>query len=552
MRTRLLVTTLLLLLSMRPASAGTHTVRVNADGTFTPAVVNIASGDTVEWQFTGASDSIIPITWDGRSPNQCSAIRPWSSSDPNEFTGPMPEAASGIYTISPLETGYVVEPLKSTCPDGLPPRVTAGSEMLCRGTVAQATMDATWRDPDLAGVFIRLLWNDVQLAPGTADSSFDFTVLDREIDKAVKNGKVYSIGIKAGSDGTPAWLFTNGVTRLGLQDSGTGDEGGETCGPKMNLGNPTEIAYRNHYFDLLRKIASHIRSRADWYRALAYVKPSGANLFSHENRLPKRCLAGCVCNTEVFAQNGYRPSGLYAFYQEQLNVLAAEFPGKTMSYALIQDGFPKVSDSGAYEKSDGSSSGGPLPGGTEQTQKILDNGQAAQGLRFAVQHNGLGPKRADGCLSDVRAQGCPNRWVLEEGLQGQVTGWQTDNDIENAAATDSTLLNALVNSRAVFVELYEEKYWEAVRQPNRVIDPAGSGRTMAQWAAEFHSRRRALFPSIADPFPLTHRHTFVRTQASGDQTFHYVHGSKCSSAGTIVIRGTTPPPAPGRRRSVRH
>ena len=92
--------------------------------------------------------------------------------------------------------------------------------MLCRGGSVGATMDATWQDPSLTGVFIRLLWKDVQTAPGTADANFNFTVLDRELNKAVKNGKVYSLAIKAGDDGTPSWLFTNGVTPLALQDSG--------------------------------------------------------------------------------------------------------------------------------------------------------------------------------------------------------------------------------------------------------------------------------------------------------------------------------------------
>ena len=61
----------------------------------------------------------------------------------------------------------------------------------------------------------------MQIGPGTADASFDFTILDREVGKAVKNGKLYSLAIKAGDDGTPAWLFTNGVTALTLQDSGS-------------------------------------------------------------------------------------------------------------------------------------------------------------------------------------------------------------------------------------------------------------------------------------------------------------------------------------------
>ncbi|HXG57646.1 MAG TPA: hypothetical protein VNL91_01325 [Thermoanaerobaculia bacterium] len=528
-------------------------MRVNADGSFSPATLQIRQGDTIEWLLSSPADSVIPINWDGSSSAYCTSVRPYSSGDPAEFTGPMIQAPSGIYVISPLELGYVIEPAKSKCASGLTPKTTVGAEMLCRGGLKGATMDATWQDPALDGVFIRLLWKDVQIAPGTTDASFDFTVLDREIARAVANGKFYSIGIKAGDDGTPSWLFTNGVTALQLQDSGSdGNEPG--CGARMTLGSPTQAAYQNHYFDMLRKVAARIRSRADWYRALAYVKPSGANLFTHENRLPKRCETGCVCNSQIFAQNGYRPSGLYAFYQQQTNLMAAEFPGKTMSYMLIQDGFPRINEAGDYERSDGTSSGGSLPGGTEQTQTILNNGQAAHGIRFAVQHNGLKGKRTDGCLGNVNAPGCPNRWVLQEGLEGQVTGWQTSNESEvgDPAAVDSTLLNALANSQGIFVELYEERFWESVRQPSGVISPApaGSGRTMAQWSAEFHNRRRTLFPSLGDPRPTVHRFTFTTTG-----TFHYIHGSRCgvgnATPGTIVVQPATTT-TPARRRAAGH
>lgn len=533
-------------------AATTHTVKVNTDGSFSPAVLTIASGDTVQWTLNGAGDSIIPVNWDGVSSSFCSP-KAYSATDPNDLTGPMPQAPSGIYSLGPLGLGYVVETAASACKSGFAPRVTAGGQMLCRGGAYGATSDSTWQDPALTGVFIRLLWKDVQTAPGTADSSFNFTVLDGEMNKAVKNGKLFSLAIKAGDDGTPQWLFTNGVTALDLQDGGSDSET-VGCGVKMTLGSPTDIAYQNHYFDLLRKVAAHIRSRADWYRALGYIKPSGANLFSHENRLPKRCDPGCICNTQLFAQRGYRPSGLYAFYQAQLALLAAEFPGKTMSYALIQDGFPQINDAGDYERSDGTSSGGALPGVTEQTQVILNTGQAVWHQLFAVQHNGLNQKRTDNCLNDINAPGCPNKWVLQEGKEGQVTGFQTSNEekVATAADADSALRNAWDNSQAVFVELYEERFFEAVRQPNGIIDPAGSGKTMAQWVTDFNTRRRTLFPALPDPFPVTYSHTFT----GGAQTLYYVHGAKCgignARPGTIIVTTSGTPPAPAKRRPVRH
>src|SRR3954452_217014 len=276
-------------------AATTHVVNVNADGSFSPPVVTIASGDSVQWTFSSPADSIVSINWDGTSAGYCSAVNPYSADD---FTGPMPVAPGGVFTISPVTVGFVAQPAAATCAGGQSPKATAAGQMLCRGgpTTYAATMDATWQDPTLTGVFIRLLWSDIEPSLNT----YDFTIVDREVAKAVKNGKVYSLGIKAGDDGTPSWLFTNGVTPLQLPDSGS-DGNEPSCGSRMTLGNPTELAYQNRYFDLLRAVAAHLRSRADWYRALAYIKPSGANLFTHENRLPKRCESNCICNAGIGA-----------------------------------------------------------------------------------------------------------------------------------------------------------------------------------------------------------------------------------------------------------
>src|SRR4051794_10855051 len=157
--------------------AATVTVKVNSDGSFSPSIVTIASGDTVEWTLNGPGDSIIPVNWDGVSSGVCSAVKAYSATDPNDVTGPMPLGVSGIFSLSPIDGGLTVVPLSSTCAGGGPPAAVAGSQMLCRGGLSGATLDATWQDPNLTGVFIPLLWKDVQIAPGTADSGFDFTAI---------------------------------------------------------------------------------------------------------------------------------------------------------------------------------------------------------------------------------------------------------------------------------------------------------------------------------------------------------------------------------------
>ena len=537
-----------------------HQVTVNPDGSFYPSWTYINSGDTVEWHFSDRSDTIIPVIWNGPGADLCSAYHHYNEDNPNEFTGPMPRAASGIFTLSPDGPGYVMESRddpNASCNERQSAMIAA-DQMLCATGPEYATMDWTWQQPDITGVFIRLRWNEVHLGPGL----FDWTVLDEQIDKAVQNGKLYSLSFKGGAHGTPEWIFDAAVTGAGNEAIRV-EVRNDNCGQLMAVGSPADPNYRSWYLQLLSEAAQHIKDRNAWFRALAYIKPSGANLFSHENRLANSCDCGCdICNPERWATVGnYTPSQLLSFYQEQTALLAQALPGKDMSYMLIQAGFPLVNDNGEYETCPPTPTAQPLPKGTEQTENVLKQGAAQQGLHFVVQHNGLGPRPQDRdpplapCPNEGvhpaaepfsnAGTGCPNKWVLQAGVQGQVTGFQTNNleEINTAQALESTLQNAWDNSDAVFVEIYESLFWKVIIEGGP-LDPTKSNQTLAQWTELFHQRRRDdwISKGLDDPFPSVYRKTFQRTAAGrGNQLLHYINGSKCSANdtpryGVIAIR----------------
>ena len=176
-----------------------------------------------------------------------------------------------------------------------------------------------------------------------------------------------------------------------------------------------------------------------------------------------------------------------------------------------------------------------------RAEQIIAQGKREHGLRFIVQHNGLGPKPQDRgqpglakCPNEglhparrpfgPSGSGCPNPWVLRAGADGQITAFQTNNQkkVRNPADLDSTLRNAWDNSDGIFVEIYEERLWE-VQQ----LGPTGA--TLAAWTERFHERRRAM-QHRPDPFPLSHSHTFKHTAKQGAQQLFYVHGTKCHQA----------------------
>jgi hypothetical protein len=552
------------------ASAAIHVITENADGTFSPTWTHAADGDFIVWNLSSRTDAIVPVTWSGSWPAPCSTPKPWSASDPNNFAGPLPRAETGVFTLSPVPTsqnpgaiGLVSQP--TACPAGT--EVAHQTDYLCGTGEPYATAPTTWSDPAIDGVFIRLLWNHIEptdCTSGGDPACWSWADLDRELDAAVANGKTYSIAVKAGDDGTPDWLFTTnpddsprltangGVRRLHLEDSG---EDTAACGARMDLGDPTQTdfvivlpgfllitrPYRFQYFDMLTALAAHLQTRSDWYRALAAVKPSGANLQSHENRLPKRCdtSAGCLCNTEVLAANGYTPQGLYDFYEAQFELLADLFPGKAQSYALIQQGFPRITGPTCYQIDDdaqGDAQASPgcaggvadLPMPVEQTVTILGLGAAAAAgavvpYAWSVSHNGLGPTLA------------PNQQVLDAAMADAttLTGFQTNNGtkVRDPADLDDTFANLEANApEATWLEIYEMRQWE-VQQQGGVLDPAGSNRTLTQWSEVLRERRDALFPSYGEASPTYHMTRVHYTIAAGNQIIHYVDPGKCAGPG---------------------
>ncbi|WP_172332289.1 beta-galactosidase [Mangrovicoccus sp. HB161399] len=567
---------LVLWLATSPAPAQTtHVVTVDLDGSFDRRRLVISSGDTVVWQFPERGRAIVQL--DGSRPRArpaCAALAAWDGGALNAFTGPMPQAASGIVALNPHEGSRAAVPLAQAperCTGG-PGPVDDGTLILCPdpGVRAHRTLAEAVTHPAVRSVYLRFDWNEIEPRPGV----YDFRELDAEIDRAIAAGKLYSIAFRAGSHGTPDWLGAELQLPIHqFRDAGSNLQD-ETCGAGMFLGDPTDPVYAQRYFQMLRAVADHLRENAARWRALAYVKPSGANLFTHENRLPKRCTPGCaICNSEVWAAAGYTPEGLYNFYTGQFAQIAAHFPGKSMSYMLIQDGFPRVADGEHYDGcvTHGCAGAPPLapilPATSEQTSEILKRGADRQGAAFVVQHNGLGagpdtcaatdihpadPSPGDGVLPalgefDLAGNGCPNRFVLHQGAHGQYTGWQTPNTgvISTLAGLDAALVNLERNSDGMFLEVYEQILWLDARLGHPVLDPGGSGRTLEEWSEILDIRRRRGhsswgLPEQADPRPESHAFTFANA-GSDPLVYWYTDPAFCDDAepatiGRIVVR----------------
>jgi len=438
----------------------THIVTVNPNGSFTPPILTIRPGDTVSWHGLSRTDAIVQIANPLLAPradvcgiNDDTLDHPFNGFDANEFTGPMRKGVSGIFVLGPNGPGFGEVPAGKLCDceRQFPPctlsLTRAGGNKLCpEEGGSYDLLPETWTNPDITGVVLRFNWRDLQ-KDIDGQIKYVWSDLDRQMNLAVAHGKLFTLDVRAGSDGTPAWIFANypgaagpgPVTPLYFKDWPDGSTPpAKNCGYKMVLGSPTHVNYRNLYLAMIEALARHVASDSRWFQALAHVKVSGANYITSEARLPRRCHDSntdaddkldtvgnddCICNSQRWADASYTPAGLFQYYRAVENkIYEAFFRQKSLGYQLIQDGFPRVESTTNFlgdSLRDQSGNHLLVPSGqtsddldsTMQTVTVLQEGRdgrfvdpfgaapnSSAGHLFVAQHSGLRPLPNDSHL----------------------------------------------------------------------------------------------------------------------------------------------------------
>ncbi|HTT82419.1 MAG TPA: hypothetical protein VMF67_02965 [Rhizomicrobium sp.] len=295
------------------------------------------------------------------------------------------------------------------------PQEAAGQQAAYQGiyVVSQRLKDdhsllpsSIYSTPYINGIMVSALWYQIEPSPGT----YDWSLVDAEVNAAVASGKYISIGVTAGMY-TPTWLYSApynvpyGNFMWGAH-SGTRKH---ACEP-VTVPVPWDSNYLQAYGTMIQALSNHLQSIQGAYNLVTRVKLTGANTATDELHL---AYCSDTEGPQTWQALGYTPNLMYAAGQSLMQSVNTAFPDQLLDLNIIENGgLPPINNEGEI---------------VSKKSKTYVNVEwnlitwalsSASGFntRFGVQWNAFNSNTAND----------PPQMVLDAGRQGAVMGWQTN------------------------------------------------------------------------------------------------------------------------------
>ncbi|HTT84257.1 MAG TPA: beta-galactosidase [Rhizomicrobium sp.] len=192
------------------------------------------------------------------------------------------------------------------------------------------------------GIVIKAEWSQIEPSPG----SYDWTLVDQEVDAAVAHGKKITIGVEAG-EATPAWLYAapynvpNETFEVGPH-SGMRQRG---CAP-VTLPVPWNNDFEQAYTAMMQALSEHLQTIPGAYSLVTRVKLTGINTVDEEFHLASAC-GGSDADTHIWRKLGFRPRRVFAAGQILFDAVNTAFPDKLLNLDVIaHGGLPTINNAG--------------------------------------------------------------------------------------------------------------------------------------------------------------------------------------------------------------
>ena len=199
-------------------------------------------------------------------------------------------------------------------------------------------------NPGIDGLLIHLRWKDISPHLMT----YDWTMLDRAVQLAVKANKRFEIGIVTGA-ALPGWITAPPPQGLGAL-SATFDVqplGGKCT--SFTMAAPWDPAYLTAFRDLLHQLAAHLH-KTGAYNRLAMLKLFGITTTTDELRVP--ALTECSMDAvRTWLSLGYTQANMETGWEAMLQDYLDYFPKISFNIGFIGfNAFPGIAADGTVAK----------------------------------------------------------------------------------------------------------------------------------------------------------------------------------------------------------
>jgi hypothetical protein len=235
------------------------------------------------------------------------------------------------------------------------------------------------RDKYVKGIFLSLDWNKLEAKEGV----FTWNVIDRVLQQASKNGKVVTLGVRAGYT-TPAWVYADGAQTFQF----VWDQPSTSPAPCTveSIPVPWDPVFLSKWQSFVSAMGARYRSNPALVSVLLY----GLNYQSVETSLPssigekiKNRHKACTGYNypSLWQKAGYTRTRIEQTLATMEGYFEQAFPHTQLMAPLNPNGFPPIDDSGKLIPNQ--------TGDMQINQDLLSAGAVTLGRQFAAADGGL-------------------------------------------------------------------------------------------------------------------------------------------------------------------
>jgi hypothetical protein len=285
------------------------------------------------------------------------------------------------------------------------PNYYSGLYAISSPFAGRAFSPAVFGTPIVDGIYINVPWKAIEPEAGR----YDWSRIDQDVQRAVRDGKKIEIGVIGGGQ-TPDWLYQQGVTRNEFIIN-PGSAAGQCH--RIQVPSYWEEGYINAYARMIQALSAHLQAIPGAYDAVRIVKMSAITINTGETYIPSatatRVATGCgISNAiDIWRAAGYRPSRIIDAWRRIAEIIGTAFPNKLLAMDIIhRNDFPLIDEQGREVARNS-------PSYMNVTETLI--GIALQRFpgRIAVVWDGLTASLA-------------HPIAISAGSRGAVIGWQTN------------------------------------------------------------------------------------------------------------------------------